>query len=344
MPPAHTTPPSHNTTTAASTNLKHNGSHNHQIARERVTDIQRARLIAAMAEACAEHGAANVTVTHVVAVSGVSRRTFYEQFTDREDCFLTALEEALGCAIRYVLPAYHTPGRWRDRIKAALTALLTFAEDEPYLARLLVVESLGAGEHALRRRQQILSRLIQALDEGRSERRSASEPPSLTAEGALGGVLSVLHSRLSGAMGGTHGPGDGSLVELTGQLTSMLVLPYLGAAAAQRELSRAAPTPEQPRRPTAANPLRDLEMRLTYRTVRVLLSIADRPGASNRELGVAADVADQGQMSKLLTRLQKLGLVENTGAGHTRGAPNAWMLTKRGSEVQQALAGQTTTR
>ena len=72
-------------------------------------------------------------------------------------------------------------------------------------------------------------------------------------------------------------------------------------------------------------------MRLTYRTVRVLLAIAETPGASNRELADAAGVADQGQISKLLSRLKSLGLIENIGAGPVRGEPNAWQLTPKGS-------------
>lgn len=301
----------------------------------RVTGIQRARMLAAMAEVCAELGLANVTVAHVVERSGVSRRTFYEQFTDRDDCFRAAAEEALQCACRYVLPAYHAPGRWRERVRAALVALLWFLEDEPYMGRLLVVETLGAGEHVLARRQEVLSAVLAAVDEGRGEARASADLPKLTAEGAVGGVLSILHARLIDGSAG-------SLPELTGQLTSMIVLPYLGVRAAAQELRRPVPAKEIVRTPLPANPLRDLGMRLTYRTVRVLLTLAVHPGASNREVAAAADIHDQGQTSKLLTRLEKLGLIENTGAGHARGAPNAWQLTDRGAEVQRTIAQQAT--
>jgi AcrR family transcriptional regulator len=302
------------------------------IAHDRMTGIQRARMLAAMTEVCSELGAANITVAHVVARSGVSRRTFYEQFADREECFLAAVEEALHCACRYVLPAYESDdGRWRERIRAGLEALLSFLDDEPYMARLLMVGILGAGDEALRRRQEVLAPLLAAVDEGRSEARNGQALPLLTAEGVVGGVLSVLHARLADPSR------DGSLLELTGQLMSMLVLPYLGAAAAQRESLRPAPQRADRRKPVSANSLHDLDMRLTYRTIRVLLSVAASPGASNRELGIVAEISDQGQISKLLTRLQKLGLIQNTGAGHARGAPNAWSLTERGAEIQRAI-------
>jgi DNA-binding MarR family transcriptional regulator len=77
-------------------------------------------------------------------------------------------------------------------------------------------------------------------------------------------------------------------------------------------------------------------MRLTYRTVRVLVFVGAHPGASNREIAEGAEIADQGQISKLLTRLQRLELVENRGAGQSRGAANSWHLTARGTEVERA--------
>ncbi len=83
-------------------------------------------------------------------------------------------------------------------------------------------------------------------------------------------------------------------------------------------------------------------MRITYRTVRVLMGIAASPDASNRKIASGAGISDQGQVSKLLARLEHLGLIENTGAGPIKGAPNAWRLTQRGEQVEQAIRVQTT--
>ncbi len=77
-------------------------------------------------------------------------------------------------------------------------------------------------------------------------------------------------------------------------------------------------------------------MRLTYRTVRVLTFIGDHPGASNREIAEGAGIADQGQISKLLTRLERLRLVRNLGEGQIKGASNEWYLTDRGAQVERA--------
>jgi DNA-binding MarR family transcriptional regulator len=73
----------------------------------------------------------------------------------------------------------------------------------------------------------------------------------------------------------------------------------------------------------------------------VLTAIAERPGASNREVANRAEVVDQGQISKLLSRLEAQGLIVNVGGGGLRGAPNAWELTLRGEQIQQRVASMT---
>jgi AcrR family transcriptional regulator len=309
-------------------------------------------MVAAMIEVVSERGRSNATVAHVVKRSGVSRRTFYEVFEDFDDCFLAALDEAIARASAYALDGYDPGERWHIRIRAALIGLLEFLEDEPAMGRMCVVETLGAGPRVHERRTRTLDVAIAAVDEGRLRSKSATELPPLTAEGVVGGVLSVLHARIAPGPGDSHGGGDSrgaqqagerrdSLLALTGPLMGMVVLPYLGPAAARRESSRPAPERRSRARTGVGDPLRDLDMRLTYRTVRVLLSIAASPGASNRAIGAGAGIDDQGQISKLLSRLERLGLIENSGGGQARGAPNAWELTKQGFEVEQLVVGQT---
>jgi AcrR family transcriptional regulator len=320
---------------------------------DRVIEIQRARILAAMVEVSAERAAANVTVAHIVERAGISRRTFYELYSDREACFLGAFDAAIARASRYVLDSYRPDARWAERLRTALTCLLSFLTYERGAGQLLIVGSLGAGPHALERRARVLAQMITLVDEGRTltgtgkSTKAGAELPPLTAEGIVGGVLSVLHARLlasspPGALGSREGDPEGdSLLHLAGPLMGMIVLPYLGAAAARRELARPVPASLGQRKLTPADPLRDVQMRLTYRTVRVLMAVAALGGRgsypSNREIGLASDMQDQGQISKLLTRLRKLGLIENTGAGLARGAPNAWMLTPKGQEIERAI-------
>jgi len=267
----------------------------------------------------------------VVERAGVSRRTFYEQFSGREDCFLAAFDQALSRIAESVLPAYRQPGAWRERIRAALVELLSFLDSDPVSGRLLVVEALGAGPGALERRGRVLALLIAAVDEGRAETKKGSAPPPLMAEGVVGGALSLVYARMV-----ARDPAP--LTELTGPIMSMVVLPYLGPAAARRELSRPAPKRNGSLRRAAADPLRGLDMRLTYRTIRVLLAVGAHPGASNRQVADASGIRDPGQISKLLSRLEGLGLVHNTSDPRAKGEPNAWTLTERGEDVRAALS------
>jgi len=81
-------------------------------------------------------------------------------------------------------------------------------------------------------------------------------------------------------------------------------------------------------------------MRLTYRTMRVLSAIAAEPGLSNARVSERAGVTDQGQISKLLSRLAGLQLIENTGQGQRNGAVNAWQLTDRGEAIERHASQQ----
>jgi AcrR family transcriptional regulator len=304
--------------------------------RTQLADLQRARMLSAMFDVAVERGVGNVTVAHVVERSGVSRRTFYEHFVDRDRCFLAAFERALGLAGERVLPAYLSQGGWRERVRSGLSALLMFLDEEPVIGRLLIVESPSSGQMTLERRRQLIAGMTGAIDEGRSETKS-TVPPSLAAEGIVGGVLAVIHTRLVQA---DRPP----LVELLNPLMSMIVLPYLGAGAARREMDGPVPKAESrdgDGEPLMSDPFKAAGMRLTYRTVRVLMAVVQNPGASNRVIGESAGIDDQGQISKLLGRLQRIGLVSNAGLGPGQGAPNEWSLTDKGSRVVHTIQAHT---
>lgn len=303
-----------------------------RLPRGQVTEIQRGRMLAAAVDAVDEVGYSRMTVAQVISRARVSRKTFYDLFADREDCFLAAFEQALDHAGELVREAAAGETSWRARMRAGLAQLLALMDDEPALTRLVVVEALGAGERVLERRAQAMAELARAVDGGREAPGARLHPPAVTAEGVVGAIFAVLHARV---LEGRKEP----LFELLGPLTSMIVLPYLGSRAAGQEVGRTSPRPERSRPARsrgAGDPLEGVKMRLTYRTVRVLMVIAERAGASNREIAERSGIADQGQISKLLTRLAGLGLVENRGAGQERGAANAWHLTARGVAVERA--------
>jgi AcrR family transcriptional regulator/DNA-binding MarR family transcriptional regulator len=282
-----------------------------------------------MAEAMAERGAAGstVTVADVIARSGISSAAFHEEFPDRDACLLAAFELGVERASRGVLAAYDAEPRWLDAIKAALVTLLRFLEEEPALGRLLVVYSLSGGEPVLRRRARILSVLAAAVDRGRLEGPAGrQQPPAVIAEGVVGAVQAVLQNRLLAE-------DRAGVMDLFGSLVSIIVLPYLGAGVARRELTRPAPRIRSARELESRGGGEHGSVRLTFRTALVLRAIADYPGASNREVADRAGIVDQGQISKLLGRLEARGLIVKAGESRTRGAPNSWRLSEAGERV-----------
>ena len=301
-------------------------------------EAQRTRVLEAMAEAMAERGArgATVSVTDVLVRSGVSDGAFHEAFADREACLLAAFELAVDRARRPMLAAYDSHVRWLDAIKGGLAAFLRFLEDEPALGRLLVVYSTSGGERLLHRRAEILESLAALIDRGRLELPpDRQQPAAIIGEGVVGAVLTIIQNRL---LADEQPP----VMELFGALVSIIVLPYLGAGVAHRETTRPAPRVHSDgasASDAAENAIaQGRGLRITDRTALVLTAIADYPGASNREVADRAGVIDQGQISKLLSRLQERELIANTGDGRTRGAPNSWRLTERGEALLGGIA------
>ncbi len=288
-----------------------------------------------------ELGWANTTVADIVARSRISRRTFYETFANREECLAAVLEDILAMVEGELAGAALEGLGWRERVRGGLWVILAFLDREPVLARVCVVQALSGGPGVLARREEVLGRLVAVVDEGRESPR-ARRCTRLTAEGLVGAAFGIVYARL------LKGPRE-PLTELLGELMGMIVLPYLGPAAARREQDAPAPravTPRTGQRPVwserpVADPLESVPMRLTYRTSRVLEGVAELGGRgsapSNREVGDYAGIQDPGQVSKLLRRLERLGLLANSGAGHAKGEPNAWGLTDQGEQVARSI-------
>jgi AcrR family transcriptional regulator len=300
-----------------------------------VEEIQRSRLLAAAAATFDELGYEHTSVQRITDRARVSRRTFYELFGNREECLGALLDEVIERVERELAAAGLEGLAWRERVRGGLWAILSFLECEPVLARICVVQALHGGPRVLERREQIFARFATVLDAGRGEGPRGEECTLVTAEGLVGGAFGVVYARLR----------DGrSLTGLLDELMGMIALQYLGPRAARREQRRPAPASYPAYRGERGSvgeekdPLDEVRMRLTYRTARVLVCIAERPGASNREVAGRAGVTDAGQISKLLRRLERLGLTVNTGGGYQSGEPNAWELTALGSQVARRLS------
>jgi AcrR family transcriptional regulator len=307
------------------------------LAAGQLVGIQRSRLLAGALGAIDEFGYTQATVAHITSRARVSRRTFYELFENREACLLALIEDVVAVLKQELARAGLGGLSWRERVRGGLSVILGFFDREPALARVCVVQALQGGPVVLARREEILGGLAGVLDEGRGESARAGDCTPLTGEGLVGAAFGIVYARLAR---GEHTP----LAGLLGDLMGMIVLPYLGPAAARSEQARPASTTgsasERGQSTLVSahrDPLQEVPMRLTYRTARVLECIAEQPGVCNRAVAERAGISDQGQVSKLLARLERLGLTVNSGAGHTKGEPNVWALTPLGCQVAQRL-------
>ncbi len=197
-----------------------------------VRAVQRERLLAATMRAAAEIGYADFNVQNVLDRAGVSRPTFYEHFKNKEDGFLAALDAAaLRLRGRLELAAERGNG-WRERLRAALEELLRFTEEEPDAAMVLVVDARAASPSALQRRDELLDHFARCLD--RQVRGSLGGSPStISAAGIVGGIESLIYSRLyRGEMG--------NLGSLLPSLMYFAVLPYEGHEVANEEMNATA--------------------------------------------------------------------------------------------------------
>lgn len=303
-------------------------------ARE-VAGWQRARLIDAAIEVIREDGGSRFNATTIITRAGVSRKTFYELFADTEDCLLAVLEHVLHRLDRPVRAARESQEGWLEGLRAAVGALLTGLDEDRRLAAVLLLDRLPRGSRIVEWRATLLESLAAEIVPPDSADGACAGLPFALA--TVGGSIELLANRL---LRGERA----QLVELHGAIMSLIVLPHFGRGAARDELARG--NPESPVVPGAGegaagarSALHDLQTRLTYRTVRVLDAIATEPGASNRRIAVVAGISDQGQISKLLKRLQRIGLIENHRVGPIGGAPNCWRLTASGASIQRAAGG-----
>lgn len=162
-----------------------------------VAASQRQRLLDAMARTAARQGYGATAVADVLKTARISRRTFYEQFIDKEDCFLAAYDHFVGRCSERVATAYEQRDGGLAGLAHALATLLGLLAAEPHYARLAIVEALGAGPRALARRERVLRRVAGVLAQTAREHGDAgAASPELLAQAIVGGVAEVVHAHL----------------------------------------------------------------------------------------------------------------------------------------------------
>jgi AcrR family transcriptional regulator len=164
--------------------------------------ITRARIFEAMAGAVSERGYAAVTVKDVVTAGRISRRTFYEHFQDKEQCFLEMYRTGCENGIAQIDASLRELDKpdWRTRLSVSLETYLAILAAEPHSARVLLIDVLGAGPEALEARERVLAVYVEHY-RGLGERARAEEPglpevPDAFLRGLVGGIAELVQQCL----------------------------------------------------------------------------------------------------------------------------------------------------
>jgi AcrR family transcriptional regulator len=164
----------------------------HGLAPEAVAESQRARLLAGVAAGVAEHGYAETSIADVIARAGVSRKTFYEQFSSKDECLLAIYDEAAQCLRGVVQRAYERGVTPRERIDAALDIVLEWVDAEPGLARLCMLEVPSIGLEGQKRVAATTGWLSGVMTDILAD----LDVPELLPELIVGGIHQMLIQRL----------------------------------------------------------------------------------------------------------------------------------------------------
>jgi AcrR family transcriptional regulator len=169
----------------------------HGMSPAEVSGIQRERLLKATTEVVARKGYAAATVRDLLAEAGLSRRTYYALYVDKEDCYLDAFREIAGQIEERVSSAFSEGATARERIRLAVEALAGFCLTEPHAACACLVESLAAGPAGRQARGELAGRLATLFEPALAELRPADPNPALVARATIGGIFELLYGPLA---------------------------------------------------------------------------------------------------------------------------------------------------
>jgi AcrR family transcriptional regulator len=206
----------------------------HGLPPEYVERNHRERLAAGVIAAVAEHGFRDAGVTQIAAAAGVSRRTFYGYFSDKEECYLDTYGLIEDNLAQIVAEAGEGERSWTAKVRARAAALVAVLAANPDLVRLTLIAPPTIGGAILERQREFLQRLLGRLTDGAPSGRGYTRPTEEELEALAGAVAAVLTSRVA----------DGEaarLVEDVPQLVEMVLVPILGRSRAAAEAEKARP-------------------------------------------------------------------------------------------------------
>jgi AcrR family transcriptional regulator len=206
----------------------------HGLPHEFVVQNQRERIVTALVDTVAERGYKATTVADITKAASVSRRTFYEHFSSKEECFLAAHELIANHIVESMNGATEVFDEWPQQVKAALATMLRFLSAEPELARVYALEPVAAGGEIAVRHNASRQSLIEILKAGRPVHAGDNPLPEVTEETLVGGIFSLIIREI--IAGRTE-----ELEQLLPDLVELTLTPYLGPEGATRLAAAGAP-------------------------------------------------------------------------------------------------------
>lgn len=204
----------------------------HSPTLELVNSPKREKILEGMLEAVGAEGYDATSVRTVLDRTGLYRQAFYDNFADKDACYLAALDMGIARLEALMVRAAAPEESWRAKLRAGLGALLDELDAEPDFGRGVIVGVHSAGSEALARRAEAMKRAADFIDLARLEAGEPESPPQIAPEGIVAGIHAIVHSRLS--TGATDG-----FRKLLPEFMYFAVLPYFGADAASAEMQAA---------------------------------------------------------------------------------------------------------
>jgi AcrR family transcriptional regulator len=195
----------------------------HGLAREFVVENQRGRIAAGMIAVVVEVGYAQATVSQVITAAGVSRRTFYNYYSNKADAFFDVYRQVTDFLCEVTEEAGRTERGWAARVRERLAALLDTYEANHDLVRFTLIAPQAAGGEAAAAYRGYLERLLALIGEGRP--RSAKSPLPAAEYGLIGGFAGLL-------VAAVEEQGGRRIDDLLPEVTELVLTPYLGREAA----------------------------------------------------------------------------------------------------------------
>jgi AcrR family transcriptional regulator len=203
----------------------------HKLTRSFVAQNQRERIREAIVDVTSLAGYSAMSIEEIIGTAGVSRRTFYDHFSGKDEAFLDAIDAVSEQFVARVKAAYDAADGFPAKIRDSLATFLQFLADEPRYADLLIVEVMAAGPIPIAHRNRVMSEFAKMVREAGRRASTPRRPPELAAETIVGGIYEVVFSRVL--------QGQASeLPKLLPDLAYSLLQPYIGHQAAKREAAK----------------------------------------------------------------------------------------------------------